>query len=41
MISYIIRNIPADLWRQVKARAALEGVSVREVILRMLKDYTR
>jgi hypothetical protein len=38
MISYII---PADLWRQVKARAALEGVSVREVILRMLKDYTR
>jgi hypothetical protein len=38
--NYILRDIPADLWRQVKVEAATEGVSVREVILRGLKDYT-
>jgi hypothetical protein len=37
--SYILRDIPADLWRQVKVEAATEGVSVREVILRGLKAY--
>jgi hypothetical protein len=40
MPSYILRDIPADLWRQVKVEAATEGVSVREVILRGLKGYT-
>jgi hypothetical protein len=39
MPSYILRDIPADLWRQVKVEAATEGVSVREVILRGLKEY--
>jgi hypothetical protein len=39
--SYIIRGIPGELWRRVKAKAALEGVSVREVILRLLKDYAK
>jgi hypothetical protein len=39
--SYLLRSIPADLWRKVKARAALEGVSVRALILRMLKEYAR
>jgi hypothetical protein len=39
MPSYILRDIPADLWRQVKVEAATEGVSVREVILRGLKGY--
>jgi hypothetical protein len=38
--NYILRDIPADLWRQVKVEAATEGVSVREVILRGLKGYT-
>jgi hypothetical protein len=37
--NYILRDIPADLWRQVKVEAATEGVSVREVILRALRDY--
>jgi hypothetical protein len=37
--NYILRDIPADLWRQVKVEAATEGVSVREVILRGLREY--
>jgi hypothetical protein len=41
MTSYILRGIPADLWRKVKAKAALDGLSVREVILRMLKEYAK
>lgn len=32
-----IRNVPADLHRQVKARAALAGMSMSEFILRELK----
>jgi hypothetical protein len=39
--NYILRGIPADLWRKVKAKAALDGLSVREVILRMLHDYAK
>jgi hypothetical protein len=39
--NYILRGIPADLWRKVKAKAALDGLSVREVMLRMLHDYAK
>lgn len=41
MTSYLLRAIPADLWRKVKAKAAMEGVSVRELLLRWLKEYVR
>ena len=39
MTAYIIRGIPADLWRKVKAKAATQGVSVRAVILRLLQEW--
>ena len=39
--STIIRGIPVDLWRKVKAKAALEGVSLRVLIIRLLRDYAR
>jgi hypothetical protein len=39
--AYLLRGIPADLWRAVKAAAALEGISVREVILRALRRYAK
>ena len=35
--SYILRDIPDDVWRQVKSTAALEGITVRELILRAIK----
>jgi len=32
-----IRNVPADLHRELKARAALEGMSLSEYLLRELR----
>ena len=36
---YFLRNVENSLWRQVKARAALEGKDIREVIIEALKNY--
>ncbi len=38
-IDYFLRNVEDPLWRQVKARAALEGRDVRDVIIEALKNY--
>lgn len=38
-MTYLIRDIPDELWRLVKARAALRGESVRTAVLRMLSEY--
>jgi hypothetical protein len=40
MPDYLLRNIPSDLWRQVKSVAALEGVTIRELILNALTERT-
>jgi hypothetical protein len=40
-VTYLLRNIPPDIWRAVKSKAALEGVTVREVILRALRNYAQ
>jgi plasmid stability protein len=34
-----VRNIPDDLWRAVKARASLEGITVSEAVKRALSQY--
>ena len=34
-----IRDIPIDLWNKVKAKAILEGKSVKEVVIRLFEDY--
>ena len=36
MSSYILRKIDPDLWRQVKAKAAFEGVTIKTLIERLL-----
>lgn len=36
---YALRNIPADLWTAVKARASSEGRTIRGVILLLLTSY--
>jgi len=33
-----IRNVPSDLHRELKARAALEGMSLSEYLLRELRQ---
>lgn len=35
--AYTLTQIPPDLWRQVKAAAALKGQTVREWILDVLR----
>ena len=32
-------KLPVDLWRAVKSKAAGEGVTVREIIEKMLREY--
>ena len=36
---YFLRSVEDSLWRQVKARAALEGKDMREVIIEALREY--
>lgn len=37
MANYYLRDIPDELWRRVKAAAALRGQTVREVLLACLR----
>lgn len=39
LVSFILRDIPPDLWRKVKARAALEGTTLRALLLGFLEKY--
>lgn len=41
MDKYTLRSIPPDLWRDVKARAAREGRTIRFVILALLRVYAQ
>ena len=36
---YQLERFPPELMRQVKARAALEGRPVRDVVLALLREY--
>jgi hypothetical protein len=37
--AYTIRDFPEDLHRRAKAKAALEGIPLRELILKSLQAY--
>jgi len=39
MATINLRNVPDDLHRKAKARAAMEGVSLKQLILRLLEEY--
>ena len=39
MASYILRDIDPDLWRHVKSKAALEGLSVKTLIAQLLRAW--
>jgi hypothetical protein len=36
---YLLDKIPATLWREVRAKAKREGVSMRALILKLLQDW--
>ena len=37
---YLLDYIPSTLWRKARARAKRDGLSMRTLILRLLKDWT-
>jgi hypothetical protein len=39
LASYILREIDPELWRLVKSKAALEGVSIKLLIERLLRAW--
>ena len=41
MSSYIVRGIDPDLWRQIKGKAAIEGVTVKALIERLLAAWLK
>lgn len=41
MTAYLLRDIEPDLWRQVKAKAALEGITIRALIEELLRAWVR
>jgi len=41
MASYIIRKIDPELWKRVRAKAALEGRTVRQVIEALIASWLK
>lgn len=39
-MTYLLRDVDPALWRLVKSKAALEGLTVREAICKLLKEWT-
>lgn len=39
MPSYLLRNIPPDLWARFKARSEVEGIPMRALILLLIEAY--
>lgn len=38
---YLLDKIPAGLWREVRAKAKREGVSIRALILKLLSEWLK
>jgi predicted HicB family RNase H-like nuclease len=34
-----VRNVPEDLHRLAKAQAALEGITMQELVIRAIREY--
>lgn len=37
--TYLLRNVPADLWRTVRQRALDDDTTAREIVLRGIAEY--
>jgi hypothetical protein len=40
-ISYPLRGIDYELWARMKARAALEGFTIKNVVIALLQYYVK
>jgi predicted HicB family RNase H-like nuclease len=41
MATIYLRNVPEELHRQAKSQAALEGVSLQGLVLKLIEDYLK
>ncbi len=41
MATFIVRNIDPEFWRRVKAQAALEGISLNALVLKLLSKWLK
>ncbi len=41
MADYILKGVDDKLWREVKAIAALQGMTVKDLIIKLLEKETR
>jgi predicted HicB family RNase H-like nuclease len=41
MATINLRDVPEDLHRRAKAQAAMEGISLKALIIKLLKDYLK
>jgi predicted HicB family RNase H-like nuclease len=41
MASFVIRKIDESLWRRVKSKAALEGISLKDLVLGLIEAYAK
>ena len=37
--TYLLRDVPREVWRRARAKALLEGRSMREVIIGLLDEW--
>jgi hypothetical protein len=40
-ITYLLRQIDPLIWRQLKSKAALEGITMHELVTRILTDAAK
>ena len=38
-VTYLLRGIDGELWRRARSRAVMEGRTMREVLLDLLREY--
>ncbi len=41
MASYTLRDTDPDLWKRVKSKAALETISLKALIEKLLRDWVK
>ena len=40
-LTYTIRNIPNELWKQARIKAIRENITMRDLILKLLKEWIK
>jgi predicted HicB family RNase H-like nuclease len=41
MATIYLRNVPEDLHRQIKSEAALQGVTLQDLVIKVLAEYLK